>query len=290
MEKIKNIIISIFFVLFISIIFVLNLITKDQDISISERRKLEQFPKFTINNIINGTFFKKFDKYTTDQFIKRDDFRNIKANIQLKLRGNYNNLYIYNDYIIEQLYPLDIESVNNVADKINYIKNTYLKNNNILQTYIVSVNINSDDDLYDILNKYYDGDIFEKINEIKKYNNLKNIKDNTNINIIIDYKILNIFNKNLNDINLDSLIESKIIFIKNVNKTLHNVTMIDELNLIISSYNEKKKDSMYDFLEDDEKKKILNEYIEKLDNMIENLEENTIYKYGVDFVIPIKLN
>lgn len=183
------------------------------------------------------------------------------------------------------------DSLNNsiIIDNKNY-KKIILKNNNILQTYIVSVNINSDDDLYDILNKYYDGDIFEKINEIKKYNNLKNIKDNTNINIIIDYKILNIFNKNLNDINLDSLIESKIIFIKNVNKTLHNVTMIDELNLIISSYNEKKKDSMYDFLEDDEKKKILNEYIEKLDNMIENLEENTIYKYGVDFVIPIKLN
>ena len=191
-----------------------------------------------------------------------------------------------------------IKTYNNINDNLNNsiiidnknFKKIILKNNNILQTYIVSVNINSDDDLYDILNKYYDGDIFEKINEIKKYNNLKNIKNNTNINIIIDYKILNIFNKNLNDINLDSLIESKIIFIKNVNKTLHNVNMIDELNLIISSYNEKKKDSMYDFLEDDEKKEILNEYIEKLDNMIENLEENTIYKYGVDFVIPIKLN
>lgn len=183
------------------------------------------------------------------------------------------------------------DNLNNsiIIDNKNF-KKIILKNNNILQTYIVSVNINSDDDLYDILNKYYDGDIFAKINEIKKYNNLKNIKNNTNINIIIDYKILNIFNKNLNDINLDSLIESKINFIKNVNKTLHNVNMIDELNLIISSYNEKKKDSMYDFLEDDEKKEILNEYIEKLDNMIENLEENTIYKYGVDFVIPIKLN
>ena len=66
--------------------------------------------------------------------------------------------------------------------------------------------------------------------------------------------------------------------------------MMDELNLIINSYNEKKKDNMYDFLEDDEKKKVLNEYIEKLDNIIENLEENTLYKYGVDFVIPIKLN
>lgn len=183
------------------------------------------------------------------------------------------------------------DSLNNsiIIDNKNY-KKIILKNNNTLQTYIVSVNINSDDDLYDILSKYYDGDIFEKINEIKKYNNIKNIKTNTIINIIIDYKTLYIFNKDLNNINLDSLIESKIFFIKNVNETLDNSNMMDELNLIINSYNEKKKDNMYDFLEDDEKKKVLNEYIEKLDNIIENLEENTLYKYGVDFVIPIKLN
>ncbi len=191
-----------------------------------------------------------------------------------------------------------IKIYNNINDNLNNsiiidnknFKKIILKNNNILQTYIVSVNINSDDDLYDILNKYYDGDIFEKINEIKKYNNLKNIKTNTIINIIINYKTLYIFNKDLNNINLDSLIESKIFFIKNVNETLDNSIMMDELNLIINSYNEKKKDNMYDFLEDDEKKKVLNEYIEKLDNIIENLEENTLYKYGVDFVIPIKLN
>ena len=177
MEKIKNIIISIFFVLFISIIFVLNLITKDQDISISERRKLEQFPKFTINNIINGTFFKKFDKYTTDQFIKRDDFRNIKANIQLKLRGNYNNLYIYNDYIIEQLYPLDIESVNNVADKINYIKNTYLKNNNIYLSIIPDKNY------------------FINENNLKfDYNKMVDILKSTNIKYIDIFNELNLNN------------------------------------------------------------------------------------------------
>lgn len=177
MEKIKNIIISIFFVLFISIIFVLNLITKDQDISISERRKLEQFPKFTINNIINGTFFKKFDKYTTDQFIKRDDFRNIKANIQLKLRGNYNNLYIYNDYIIEQLYPLDIESVNNAVDKINYIKNTYLKNNNIYLSIIPDKNY------------------FINENNLKfDYNKMVDILKSTNIKYIDIFNELNLNN------------------------------------------------------------------------------------------------
>ena len=39
----------------------LNIIKKDEIISIAERRKLEQFPSVSISQIINGTFFNKFD-------------------------------------------------------------------------------------------------------------------------------------------------------------------------------------------------------------------------------------
>ena len=131
MEKFKNIIVSLTFTLFICIIFIINIFTKDNEISISERRKLEQFPKFSLTSFTNGTFFKKFDAYTTDQFIKRDDFRMLKAMLELKIRNNYNNLYVYDDYIVEQLYPLDTESVNNMVLKINFIKDNYLTNNNV---------------------------------------------------------------------------------------------------------------------------------------------------------------
>ena len=47
----------------------------------------------------------------TDQFVGRDSFRKIKINIDLFTKNNYNNLYLYNDYIIEELYPLNKESV-----------------------------------------------------------------------------------------------------------------------------------------------------------------------------------
>ncbi len=260
MEKIKNIIISIFFVLFISIIFILNLITKDQDISISERRKLEQFPKFTINTIINGTAFKKFDKYTTDQFIKRDDFRNIKANIQLKLRGNYNNLYIYNDYIVEQLYPLNIDSVNNVVDKINYIKNTYLKNNNIYlsiipdKNYFINQNnlkfdyqymvdllkktdikyINIFDDLK--LENYYYTDSHWKIESLDKVVNKLRLEMNFNIssyNIEEISKFKGVYASRL-PINLK----------EDTIKILHN-DIID--NSVIYDYESKKHDKIYNY-------------------------------------------
>ena len=48
-DKLKNIIVSILFLgLIIGLMFI-NIFTKDNEISISERRKLEQFPKLTFN-------------------------------------------------------------------------------------------------------------------------------------------------------------------------------------------------------------------------------------------------
>ena len=34
-----------------------------------------------------------------------------------------------NDYIVEETFPLNTNSVSNLTNKINYIKNTYLNNN-----------------------------------------------------------------------------------------------------------------------------------------------------------------
>ena len=52
-DKIKNIIVSILFLgLIIGLMFI-NIFTKDNEISISERRKLEQFPKLTLTTLLN---------------------------------------------------------------------------------------------------------------------------------------------------------------------------------------------------------------------------------------------
>lgn len=171
-EKIKNIIVSLLFSSFIITIFIINLIKKDDKISISERRKLEQFPDISTKTVFDGTFFKKFDSYVNDQFIKRDDLRLIKANIELKTRGNYKNLYIYNGYIIEQLYPLNEKSVLNFTNKINEIKDLYLKNNNIYISVVPDKN-------------YFVNDNNLKLD----YDKLKNM-----VNSEIDAKYIDLFN------------------------------------------------------------------------------------------------
>ena len=140
-DKIKDIVVTIVFLITIISLFLINIIKKDTDISIAERRKLATMPELTTKSLFDGTYFKKFDSYVTDQFVERDAFRKIKIDIELSTKGEYNNLYLYDDYIIEEIFPLNSNSINNLTNKINYIKDTYLNDNsNIYYTIIPDKN------------------------------------------------------------------------------------------------------------------------------------------------------
>ena len=45
-------------------------------------------------------------------------FRKVKIDIELSTKGEYNNLYMYDDYIVEEIFPLNTNSINNF-NKIN---------------------------------------------------------------------------------------------------------------------------------------------------------------------------
>lgn len=140
-DKIKDIVVTIIFLFTIIVLFLINIIKKDTDISVAERRKLATMPELTTKSLFDGTYSKKFDSYVTDQFVERDAFRKIKIDIELSTKGEYNNLYLYDDYIIEEIFPLNSNSINNLTNKINYIKNTYLNDNsNIYYTIIPDKN------------------------------------------------------------------------------------------------------------------------------------------------------
>ena len=139
-DKTKDIVVTIIFLFTIFSLFLINITKEDTNISISERRKLATMPQLTTKSLFDNTYFKKLDSYVTDQFIKREIFRKIKINIELSTKGEYNNMYLYNDYIIEETFPLNTNSINNLTNKINYIKNTYLNNNNIYYTIIPDKN------------------------------------------------------------------------------------------------------------------------------------------------------
>lgn len=140
-DKIKDIVVTIIFLFTVISLFLINVIKEDTDISLAERRKLATMPELTTKSLFDGTYFKKFDSYVTDQFVERDAFRKIKIDIELSTKGEYNNLYLYDDYIIEEIFPLNSNSINNLTSKINYIKDTYLNDNsNIYYTIIPDKN------------------------------------------------------------------------------------------------------------------------------------------------------
>lgn len=148
-DKIKNIIVSLIFIILIIGMFVINLAKEDTQISVSERRKLKQFPTFTFSNLTNGKFFKEFDEYVTDQFVKRETFRKTKVLVEkdLFLKKDYNNIYEKNGVLIEQTYPLNEQSVINLTKKINNIKEKCLTSNNkVYYTIVPDKNYFVDDD------------------------------------------------------------------------------------------------------------------------------------------------
>lgn len=67
-----------------------------------------------------------------DNFYKRETFRKFKTSVELNVlkKQDVNKIYKYNDFLVEQIYPLDEKSVINLTNKINYIKDSYLNETN----------------------------------------------------------------------------------------------------------------------------------------------------------------
>ena len=164
-NKIKNIIISIGFLLIIFIAFIANIIDKDKEISISERRKLAQFPTITISEILNGNVMDKWEKYVEDQFIAREIFRGIKSLWSTKIfaQKDNNKLFEKDNAIYKMEYPLNENNVQKSAQKINEVYQKYLKNMNVYYSIIPEKNYYLEND--DHLKLDYD-----KLQEIMQQN------------------------------------------------------------------------------------------------------------------------
>ena len=117
----KNKIMVILFLVIIYGFFFLNIIIPDKDVSNSERRKLEKFPKITIDSLLNKDFMEKFDNYSVDQFSFRDYFRSLKANYSFKILGMlYNNgVFVEDGGIYKNLYPTNKKSIDSFINKMN---------------------------------------------------------------------------------------------------------------------------------------------------------------------------
>lgn len=131
-NKIKNVIVTVTFCIVIFGLSVSFLLKPASDFSSSERRALLQFPQLSINTVLSGKFMSDFESYTLDQFPLRDGFRTIKALFSSAVfrQQDNNGIYVEDGIAAAVEYPLNTDSVQNAAEKFNFIKDKYLNESN----------------------------------------------------------------------------------------------------------------------------------------------------------------
>lgn len=198
-----------------------------------------------------------------------------------KVLGKVN---IYNDNINKDL----INSLIETNSGLNY--ETISIDN--MQTYEIEYIVNDIDELFDIISKYiFDNDkVFEEIEKIKEYNDIKTIKKETKIKLVVPELYLNKLNKSKEDVDTNSILVSKVHFLKNVLNNINNNDITLKLNNIINEYNGFIHSNEYEFLEMEEKEDFINKYIKTLNELINQIETETQYRYTKDFILPIKIN
>lgn len=115
-----------------------------------------------------------------DNFYQREMFRKLKTLVELDVfnKQDVNKIYKYNDFLVEQIYPLDEKSVTNLTNKINYIKDSYLNETNKIYYSIIP------DKNYYTDNSHLKLD-YDKMKQIMK----NNLKDLQYIDVFQDLKL-----------------------------------------------------------------------------------------------------
>lgn len=187
-DKAKNIVVTITFIGVLFLIFIANLIKSDVEISYTERRKLARFPTLNGKTLLDGSFSRGLEHYTTDQMIQRERFRTLKAKIEQNLffKKDNHNVYFYQGTFIKIEHPLNESSILNAIQKIEHIKKNNLKDLTCYYAIIPDKN-------YFTNPKEYIRMDYEKLEEIMN----ENLKDMEHINLfdcleLTDYYITDI--------------------------------------------------------------------------------------------------
>lgn len=113
--------------LFIGGMFSINFITPNKTFSGAENRKLEQFPDFSFQNLIDKKFTTSYEKYISDQFAFREFWISVKSDMERTIGKKENNgVYIGKDGFLLQKFNKPEEQ--DVKDKIAAINDFHLAN------------------------------------------------------------------------------------------------------------------------------------------------------------------
>lgn len=128
-EKIRLISTLSVFCVIIGVFSLWQVFKSPEDISQWERRKLAQFPDFSVEALLSGDFREGFEDYLSDQFPLRNTFRRIKSTAHFYLFNQSDNgdIYVSQGSASKLDAVLNEDSVKNATGKFNGIYEKYLK-------------------------------------------------------------------------------------------------------------------------------------------------------------------
>lgn len=131
--KLRSILTSSVFLLTIGLFAVGHLLTPDKDVSVSERRPLDSFPKFTLQSVLDGSFGDDLESYLLDQFPLRDGLRSLKAlwHFDVYSQSDNNGIYLAGDHVCKLDTTVKDSEVEAFIQNTNTVYETYLQGMNV---------------------------------------------------------------------------------------------------------------------------------------------------------------
>ncbi|MEJ5966184.1 DHHW family protein [Flavonifractor porci] len=133
MSKKYCIFITTLFCAFIGLFLVANAAAPDREFSEMENRKLEQMPNVSADSLLSGQFMRKFETYTTDQFVGRDLWVALKSSTERTLgKQENNNVYFCDEDTL--ITRFDQPDAAKVTENLNHV-NTFVESVHIPVTF-----------------------------------------------------------------------------------------------------------------------------------------------------------
>lgn len=127
--KIKDLAVVIMFLGVLVTLLTMTVLREPDELSYSERRRLAQLPEISAETIMNAEAMSDFNDFAVDQFVFREQFRTLKANIDMNiwLKADNNAIFTIDDHVFKTEYPLRENSIRRLCSTTNYIYEQYLQ-------------------------------------------------------------------------------------------------------------------------------------------------------------------
>lgn len=134
-SKAYGVLMAVGFTLFIGVITILNVVTKDKKFSEEENRNLKGKPEFTIDSFIDGKYTSEYETYISDQFLGRNFFVKLKSKLdtltgkeekQGVFIGKGNQLLQDFEIRSKEETEAKIQAINNFVDSLDGINTTFM--------------------------------------------------------------------------------------------------------------------------------------------------------------------